>query len=87
MSLFAIPEVEYPDWYTPSNSRKAANIHVIQGRHPTGHELGRVGTCGGCKYRNGHRFKKCSKSKATNGPATDIVAKWAGCVEYQTDQQ
>lgn len=83
-TLFEIGTVEFPDWYTPSNSRRQANLHVLKGKHPTGHELGGVGSCGSCKYRGGHRFKKCSKSKVTNGAATDIVAKWAGCVEFDS---
>lgn len=82
MSLFDLGTVEFPDWYTPSNSRKGANLLVLRGKHPTGYELGGVGTCGNCRHLSGHGYKKCSKSKITNGPATDIVQRWPGCVEW-----
>jgi len=79
--------VEYPDWYRPSKSRRRANSYVLQGRHPMGFALGIEQTkCGTCKHLHRHQrtktYLKCSLTRMTGGPATDVRAKWRGCEKW-----
>ena len=79
-----VPLSPYPDWYTPSTSRRAANLRVVQGRHPFGLTLGpETSTCGTCRHAYvksfGKRYWKCRLTRQSRGPSTDLVKSWRGC--------
>ena len=79
-------EATFPAWYTPSKSRKTANMRVLQGRHPMGMRLADSETCGSCKHigtRAGSKYKKCALVPMTHGAATDIRSKWLACEKWE----
>lgn len=80
--------MSYPDWYTPSKERKAANRRVLQGLHPMGLYLREDdNTCGGCTHvhriHKGKVYIKCDLTNYTAGPGTDIRLKWRGCEKWE----
>jgi len=82
--VYAPPVAEYPAWYRPSKERPKANIHVLNGRHPLGSQLGaEASTCGTCaalySRAKGSTYYKCTAHKISYSPATDVRLKWRGC--------
>ena len=78
---------DFPDWYTPSRYTPRNNRRVKQGLHPFGDALGPEGTsCGTCRHcvrlRCSRTYLKCELSRITSGPATDLRAKWRGCINW-----
>lgn len=72
-----------------------ARKRIELGIHPTGRrlretpEFGQAMTCGDCVHcYDGHRgkFKKCDLGKHTQGPATDIRARWPACIRFERSQ-
>jgi hypothetical protein len=87
------PSSDWPDWYTPSSARRAANLRVLRGLHPFGFALGPEGsTCGTCEhlYRRQYAsvYWKCRLAMraggGTGGPSTDVVKRWRGCDRWET---
>jgi len=66
------------------------NAMVEKGIHPLTREPARpeLGTCGTCVHRVGIKYPKCDHpdTPRTNGPATDVRAKWPACHRW-TDRE
>lgn len=87
-------KVTIPPWFTPTKTNKGQTLHVVNGRHPMGHELldeDEGETCGSCSwlYRNrqaSKTFLKCSLVAMTKGPATDVRSKWPACEAWEPQE-
>lgn len=82
-----------PPWFTVPTSDRYVRAHlrnVQRGLHPFGFELSTVpgALCGNCAHLylagGGARdYMKCRLNENTNGPATDLRAKWRACSSWR----
>ena len=77
---------DLPTWFGSGTATQRAS--VARGLHPTGVKLGvEASMCGACKHLKRKQFSKvylkCSLGRDTCGPATDIRARWRGCVKFE----
>jgi hypothetical protein len=84
----AKPLQRWPDWYRPNKATPRKNERVAKGCHPMGGQLGpEQSRCRDCRFlvRGDlfRRYLKCSQVIMTHGPASDVRAKWRGCVLWR----
>lgn len=79
----------WPDWFTPNLHAKAHAQNVMRGLHPLGFQLNADPElrCRGCAFVRpltlGRTYLKCTKTKLTHGPGTDVRLRWRACVLYE----
>lgn len=81
-----------PAWFHDGpNTPRSHTCNVANGRHPLGlpllnpaHPLKTCGTCDHlCRSVGANKtYLKCARSFHTNGPGTDIRAKWPACCDF-----
>lgn len=78
---------DLPRWFRGGTATQRERVAL--GLHPMGRQLlaGRAETCGSCAHLQRNQwdkvYLKCALAQNTHGPATDIRAKWAACVEWK----
>ena len=82
-----------PGWYRPSKSSARQNLNVARGLHPMGMRLGNLhefASCGNCRHHVSRSYSrtyhKCSKTRQSGGPATDIRLKWPACELWEGER-